>query len=65
MRDVTPAFILTELIALLRQEKIVRPGYRTLQAVIGKALSAERRRQTAEAPTCFTTTTSLSPGKPL
>jgi len=29
MRDVTPAFVLTELIALLRQERIVRPGYNT------------------------------------
>jgi Domain of unknown function (DUF4158) len=44
MRDVTPAFVLTELIALLRQEKIVRPGYHTLQAVISEALAAERRR---------------------
>ena len=44
MRDVMPAFVLTELIALLRQEKMVRPGYHTLQAVIGKALAAERRR---------------------
>ena len=43
-RDVTPAFILSELIALLRQEKIVRPGYNTLQAVISEALAAERRR---------------------
>ena len=44
MRDVMPAFVLTELIALLRQEKMVRPGYHTLQAVISKALAAERRR---------------------
>ena len=43
-RDVTPAFVLTELIALLRQERMVRPGYHTLQAVISKALAAERRR---------------------
>jgi hypothetical protein len=43
-RDVTPPFILSELIALLRQEKIVRPGYNTLQAVISEALAAERRR---------------------
>jgi hypothetical protein len=28
----------------LRQEKIVRPGYNTLQAVISEALAAERRR---------------------
>ena len=38
-RDVTPAFVLTELIALLRQEKIVRPGYHSLQAVISEALA--------------------------
>jgi TnpA family transposase len=43
-RDVTPAFILAELIAHLRQEQIVRPGYNTLQAVISEALSAERQR---------------------
>jgi hypothetical protein len=43
-RDVTSAFVLTELIALLRQEKMVRPGYHTLQAVISEALVAERRR---------------------
>lgn len=43
-RDVTATFILTELIALLSAEKIVRPGYTTLQTVIGDALSAERRR---------------------
>ena len=43
-RDVTPAFILSELIVLLRQEKIVRPGYHTLQAVISEALAAERWR---------------------
>ena len=44
MRDVTPSFVLAELIALLRQEKIVRPGYNTLQAVISKALAVERLR---------------------
>jgi Domain of unknown function (DUF4158) len=42
-RDVTPTFILTELIRLLRQEKIVRPGYNTLQVFISEALAAERR----------------------
>jgi len=47
MRDVTPAFILAELITLLRQEKIVRPGYNTLQAVISESLAAERRRLSA------------------
>lgn len=43
-RDVTATFILTELIAFLNAEKIVRPGYTTLQTIIGDALTAERRR---------------------
>ncbi len=43
-RDVTVTFILTELIAFLNTEKIVRPGYTTLQTIIGDALTAERRR---------------------
>lgn len=44
LRDVTPAFILTELVAFLNRQKIVRPGYTTLRAVIADALAAERRR---------------------
>jgi hypothetical protein len=43
-RDITPSFILAELIAWLNEHKIVRPGYTSLQEVISKALSAERRR---------------------
>ena len=43
-RDVTATFILTELIALLNAEKIVRPGYTTLQRIIGDALTTERQR---------------------
>ena len=43
-RDVTPGFIVAELIAYLNEHKIVRPGYTTLQTLIGEALSAERRR---------------------
>jgi TnpA family transposase len=43
-RDVTPTFIVTELIAFLTQQKIVRPGYTTLQAIIVEVLSAERKR---------------------
>jgi len=42
--DVTPTFILTELIVFLNIRKIVRPGYTTLQAVIGDALTSERCR---------------------
>ena len=43
-RDVTPGFIVAELIAYLNEYRIVRPGYTTLQTVISEALSAERRR---------------------
>ena len=43
-RDVTPTFILTELIVFLNIRKIVRPGYTTLQTIIGDALTSERRR---------------------
>jgi len=43
-RDVTPGFIVAELIAHLNKHKIVRPGYTTLQTLISEALSAERRR---------------------
>jgi TnpA family transposase len=42
--DVTPAFLLSELMAFLIGQRIVRPGYTTLQTVIGDALSAERQR---------------------
>lgn len=44
LRDVTPIFIVTELVAFLNQQKIVRPGYTTLQAIIVDVLSAERKR---------------------
>jgi len=44
LRDVTPGFVATELIAFLNEQRIVRPGYTTLQTLISEALSAERRR---------------------
>ena len=44
-RDVTPSFIVAELIAYLHEHKIVRPGYTTLQTLISEALSAERLRR--------------------
>lgn len=43
-RDITPGFIVTELVACLNERKIVRPGYSTLQDLISEALTAERRR---------------------
>ncbi len=42
--DVTPAFLLSELMAFLIGQRIVRPGYTTLQTVISDALSGERQR---------------------
>ncbi len=43
-RDVTPVFVLIELLAFLSAGKIIRPGYTTLQSIIGDALAAERQR---------------------
>ena len=43
-RDVTPTFVLIEVLAFLNTRKIVRPGYTTLQTIISDALTAERRR---------------------
>lgn len=43
-RDCLPAFLLAELIIFLNNEKIVRPGYSTLQVMIRDALSIESRR---------------------
>jgi len=43
-RDVTPSFIVTELIAYLNEYKVERPGYTTLQTVISQALVTERER---------------------
>jgi hypothetical protein len=42
--DVTPAFLLAELMVFLIAQHIVRPGYSTLQTIIRDALSAERDR---------------------
>ncbi|SOE91827.1 protein of unknown function [Burkholderia sp. D7] len=43
-RDVTPGFIVAELISFLNEHKVERPGYTTLQTVISQVLSAERQR---------------------
>lgn len=43
-RDVTPGFVVAELITWLNEHKIVRSGYTTLQELISEALSAERQR---------------------
>ena len=43
-RDVTPGFIVAQLVVFLHEQKIVRPGYTTLQSLISETLSVERNR---------------------
>jgi TnpA family transposase len=43
-RDITPSFIVAELITYLNEYKVERPGYTTLQTVISQALVTERER---------------------
>jgi hypothetical protein len=43
-RDVAPGFVAAELIVWLNEHKIIRPGYTTLQELVSKTLSTERRR---------------------
>ena len=43
-RDVTPTFILMEMLVFLKSRKIVRPGYTTLQTIVSDVLVTERRR---------------------
>jgi TnpA family transposase len=43
-RDVTPSFVLMELLGWLNARRIVRPGYTTLQTIIADALTKERER---------------------
>ena len=42
--DVTPTFLLAELMVFLIGQRILRPGYSTLQTIIRDALSTERAR---------------------
>ncbi len=42
--DVSPTFLLAEMMVFLISQRIVRPGYSTLQTIIRDALSAERER---------------------
>lgn len=43
-RDISIGFILTELLQFIQNERIVRPGYTTLQDIISKAINSERER---------------------
>ncbi len=42
--DVTPTFLLAEMMVFLIGQRIVRPGYSTLQTIIRDSLSSERER---------------------
>ncbi len=42
--DVTPTFLLAELMVFLIGQRIVRPGYSTLQTIIRDSLTSERER---------------------
>lgn len=43
-KDVSPQFIVMELLTFLREKKIMRPKYTTLQEILSRALTAERKR---------------------
>jgi hypothetical protein len=43
-RDISVSFILAELLQFIRKNKIIRPGYTTLQDIISKAVNTERER---------------------
>jgi len=42
-RDVTPGFVVAELVAWLNANKVERPGYSRMQRLVSEALGAERR----------------------
>ncbi|MBW8829163.1 MAG: DUF4158 domain-containing protein [Burkholderiales bacterium] len=46
-RDITPGFIVAEIIAYLRQYRVECPDYMRLQRVVSQALTAERERLAA------------------
>lgn len=46
-RDIKPQFITMELISYLQSEKIIRPGYTTLQTIVSSVINTERKRLAA------------------
>lgn len=44
LRDMNPQFITMELLSQLEIQKIIRPGYTTLQTIISSAINVERKR---------------------
>lgn len=55
--DVSPTFLLAELMVFLIGQRIVRPGYSTLQSIIRDALTAERERLEQLVQSALTDTT--------
>jgi len=43
-RDTNPQFITLELISYLQTQKIIRPGYTTLQTIVSTVINTERKR---------------------
>lgn len=43
-RDISPQFIVIELLAFMQEKKIMRPGYTTLQVIVRNALNSEQNR---------------------
>ncbi|WP_165482877.1 DUF4158 domain-containing protein [Legionella gratiana] len=43
-RDVSPQFIVIELLAFMQEKKIMRPAYSALQLIVRTALNTERNR---------------------
>ncbi len=44
LRDINPQFIVMELLNSLQQQRIIRPGYTTLQNIVRDTLNTERKR---------------------
>lgn len=43
-RDINPQFIAIELLSFLKIQKIIRPGYTTLQTIVSDVVNTERKR---------------------
>ncbi len=44
LRDISPKYIMMELLVYLKSQKIIRPGYTTLQSIIRSIINAESKR---------------------
>ena len=44
LRDINPKFITMELLSYLQIQKIIRPGYTTLQTIVSTVINIERKR---------------------